>query len=284
MFHLPKATQEEMLDEIEIMARDSFGYGRWVAPIWFIGPEQGGEDNCKRAEVFLKLQSEGLCDCKAFHDAIGVHQWHGLHGIKAKPQHTWKRLLIFLSSLCGYKSDNDTLLAYQKQRWGGRESHTCVIEIDGLSAKSLGKKDSDHKKLISEYRVSRTKTIRSNLLRYKPRIVVMYAYTPTIDNFSHQVVPGLARGGMMEHQGTLFARLPHPAASVTGNSFEGWMAYGELAGRIVGKDDLGSELLSTLNFGFQALVKERSANRQEFNGVALGLAQRLHREHRRSAE
>lgn len=38
-----------MHDRILEMAKRSFGYGRWEAPYWFIGPEQGmGPQNPKK--------------------------------------------------------------------------------------------------------------------------------------------------------------------------------------------------------------------------------------------
>jgi hypothetical protein len=58
------------MDEIENLSRESFGYGRWDAPVWFIGLEQGGGDNSTRAKAFKAYQSDGLCDCKTFHEAI----------------------------------------------------------------------------------------------------------------------------------------------------------------------------------------------------------------------
>jgi hypothetical protein len=44
-------TKEMALDNHERnMAEDNFGYGRWDAPYWFIGPEQGMGAGAKKDE------------------------------------------------------------------------------------------------------------------------------------------------------------------------------------------------------------------------------------------
>src|ERR1700741_2319450 len=55
------------------MARRSYGYGRWDAPYWFIGPEQGKgraepSGNSQRVNAWRKLGENELCDCLDFHE------------------------------------------------------------------------------------------------------------------------------------------------------------------------------------------------------------------------
>jgi hypothetical protein len=62
------------------MACRNYGYGRWKAPYWFIGPEQGmglhenGLD--RRVKAWLALGSLELNDCREFHHRIGEMRWH----------------------------------------------------------------------------------------------------------------------------------------------------------------------------------------------------------------
>ncbi len=65
----------ETNSEIEVGKR-CFGYGRWDAPYWFIGLEEGKgreepPDNSSRVNAWKKYERDGLCDCKDFHLAIG---------------------------------------------------------------------------------------------------------------------------------------------------------------------------------------------------------------------
>ena len=39
------------VDDVEKMAKDIFGYGRWGAPHWFIGLEQGIEQGIRRQGI-----------------------------------------------------------------------------------------------------------------------------------------------------------------------------------------------------------------------------------------
>jgi hypothetical protein len=65
------------MDEgIREMAGRCYGYGRWDAPYWFIGQEQGmardEKNNLKpRVEAWLYLGGCELSDCREFHERIG---------------------------------------------------------------------------------------------------------------------------------------------------------------------------------------------------------------------
>ena len=54
-----------MDEEMCAMARGNYGYGRWEAPYWFIGPEQGmGQhektDLTQRVEAWIELGQQEL--------------------------------------------------------------------------------------------------------------------------------------------------------------------------------------------------------------------------------
>jgi hypothetical protein len=66
------------------MARQWYGYGRWEAPYWFIGPEPGqpegdtaeGDNLKERCKAWIDLGRGELVDCKAHHFGFGWTKWH----------------------------------------------------------------------------------------------------------------------------------------------------------------------------------------------------------------
>src|ERR1700676_215023 len=87
--------------DLSEMARGSYGYGRWEAPYWFIGPEQGMGDHERedsesaleaRVAAWIKLGRLDLNDCRKFHCEIGEKNWHCKEPVKL--QKTWTPLLL----------------------------------------------------------------------------------------------------------------------------------------------------------------------------------------------
>ncbi|MGA2964841.1 MAG: hypothetical protein ABSD64_01425 [Terriglobales bacterium] len=164
----------QMDDDMREMARWSYGYGRWDAPYWFIGPEQS--QGCHEKDNDLKPRLEAwlyfkrhfrqleLNDCRDFHDRIGEQRWHG-----ETPQRTWRRLMLLLMTFLGRPTDDASLLKYQRDEWGRLNGETCVIELSGLAAKSA----KIHRDRTS-FRPERIKLIRERMLQNKPELVVMY--------------------------------------------------------------------------------------------------------------
>jgi hypothetical protein len=166
-----------MNDEIENMARNFFGYGRWDAQYWFIGPEPAGDRHTQRAAAFKNLGIDGLCDCKEFHDEIEV-DWSG------KLQKTWKRLILLLKSFVGEEGEKEfpdrgnlaqSLLSYQRSRWGLRNGDTCVIELRGLNTKD----NAEYREICNTELAGRIERIQDRLKasQHKPKLVVMYGKT-----------------------------------------------------------------------------------------------------------
>src|SRR5205823_14350276 len=61
---------------ITAMARDFFGYGRWDAPFWFIGPEQGqkrqeSNDLGARCRIWQEMGSPEVLDIYEYHCRLG---------------------------------------------------------------------------------------------------------------------------------------------------------------------------------------------------------------------
>jgi hypothetical protein len=158
----------EMDSDLREMARRSYGYGRWDAPYWFIGPEQGqgDEDLTTRLKAWIHFGKRELDDCRDFHLRIGEQRWHG---DAPQLQPTWRRLMLLFMNFLGRPDDDASLLKYQRDEWGRLNGETCVIELAGLAAKSY-KVPRDR----TSFRQERIKFIRDKMLLQKPKLVVMY--------------------------------------------------------------------------------------------------------------
>lgn len=168
------------------MARGNYGYGRWDAPYWFIGPEQGmaspNNNLDLRVEKWRELGSCELNDCREFHRRIGEMQWH-FKEPTVNLQQTWRPLMLLLMSFLNRPIDNDSLRnsglrrnyhlrAYQRDRWGAvdeKAAETCVIELSGLAAPSASESEDTR-----PYRAERIKVICKKMRAHQPKLVVMY--------------------------------------------------------------------------------------------------------------
>lgn len=203
------------------MARDFYGYGRWDARYWFIGPEQGkgpkeNSSNARRLEAWLELGKPELCDCKAFHEAIGETTWD------ERLQSTWKQLILLLMIAQGNLTDRETRLAYQRARWGRispKDGETLVIELSGLAAKNL-KAPGDR----NRFRQERIKLIRGNMLKHEPKFVVMYGRGAR-RHWEEIAGCELNPNGVVKCGATLIAFTTHPVAFGIKNSY--WEQLGQ---------------------------------------------------------
>jgi hypothetical protein len=197
-----------MDDRLELeMARNCFGFGRWDAPYWFIGPEQGkgnGEPdgNAQRAKAWQLLGKAEVCDCLEFHTQISDLSWHSG---RPKLQRTWRPLILLLKAFLHEPSDIEDLRAYQRDRWGRvKLGETCVIELSGLAARS-SRVPVDRKR----FRQERVEIIRQRMLRSKPAFVVMYGVT---ESPHWEKIAGcpLVRDGVVKAGPMMIAFTPHP--------------------------------------------------------------------------
>ena len=161
-----------MDDPQDEMARRFYGYGRWNAPYWFIGPEQGmsrreNNDINLWAEAWKELGSRDLNDCREFLHRIGEMRFHFRDPVAL--QSTWRPLMMLLMAFLKMPTDTESLRAYQRDRWGSLTGETCVIELSGLPA--------NNSKVPRErelFRQERIETICHKMHTYKPALVVMY--------------------------------------------------------------------------------------------------------------
>lgn len=175
LFGQGAADQEQMAHPEHQMALRSYGYGRWDAPFWFIGPEQGqaraeNDTLSRRVEAWQRLGGNELCDCREFHDLIEEHRWHGQ---PTRLQSTWKSLILLLLTSRGVPTNDahdEIRRSYQRERWGRvNTGETCVIELSGLPANNLGEQRNRE-----QFRSHRIETIRHRINDHKPQFVHLY--------------------------------------------------------------------------------------------------------------
>lgn len=204
------------------MAEQWYGYGRWEAPFWFLGPEPGGPSPDGPLRAWDELGRGELLDCEEHHLAFGCNKWHRE---PVRLQTTWGRLILLLKS---YKQEDPALEArklYQAQDWGtknrstGRLSETCVIELCSVAAPAMGMGTYDD----SAVRSRRIEHIRDRLQDHHPEFLVMYGLGWRRE--WEQIVGGeFDEKGIRRVGNTVAMITPHPAAY--GQKNEEWVAYG----------------------------------------------------------
>ena len=214
---------EIQMDDAECeMARRCYGYGRWEAPYWFIGPEQGKsrkepDGNSRRLEAWLELGADYLCDCKCFHIKIGDTT---RHGEIPKLQSTWRPLILMLMAFLGKDTKKESLRAYQRDQWGMESNgETCVIELSGLAARNL-KAPIDH----TQFRPERIEFIRQKLQQYKPAFVIMYGLKDK-ESWEQIAEHELNSGEPIKINTTIAVLTPHPVSRGLGDQY--WRDLGE---------------------------------------------------------
>lgn len=157
-------------NELAQMAEHFFGYGRWDAPFWFVGPEAGmakmGDSHRERYESWKTLEFAPVVDCAAHHRGFGFTKWHQQH---PPTQATWRQLIRLLLSYKGQPSDIEAVRAYQRDKWGSSTGETCVIELSGLASPNM-KTPQDRTTFLS----GRIERIRQEALKHSPKFIVMY--------------------------------------------------------------------------------------------------------------
>ena len=213
------------------MALRCYGYGRWEAPYWFIGPEQGQareEDNALdiRCEAWLHCGGGELSDCRAFHDFINqkvgriIHPWHQERSFQ-RLQTTWRRLMFILMAFLERPTDNqgESLYTYQRNEWGRSGGETCVIELSGLPANSFNV--TRDRELFRRQRID---VIRQRMRTYQPALVVMYGKTD--EKHWEEIAEGaFPPDGIRRLRSTILAFTPHP--SRPSQLPEYWIGWGE---------------------------------------------------------
>ena len=220
-----EAEIQKMNDDVREMALQSYGYGRWAARYWFIGPEQGqggyeNNDLKPRAEAWRYFGGRELDDCRHFHARINETRW------ESELQTTWRRLMLLFMTFLARPTDEASLLTYQREKWGALNGETCVIELSGLAAKSF--KTPRNRRL---FRNERIEVIRKRMLDHKPELLVMYGLSHKSD-FQKITEQRFPPEGILKLGATIMALALHPVAWGNRASDDYWVNLGERLRRL----------------------------------------------------
>lgn len=207
--------------ELAQMAEHFFGYGRWDAPYWFIGPEAGmaraGDSLELRYQSWKKLGCAPVVDCAAHHRGFGFEKWH-----RHLPptQATWRQLIRALLVYKGLPTDTEVIREYQRDKWGNSGGETCVIELSGLAAPNM-RTPQDRMTFLSK-RIAR---IRETMLVHAPRFVLMYGSGNLLE--WERIAGGdFDSNGLRRVGGTVAAIAFHPVTRGLGNEY--WSNLGRM--------------------------------------------------------
>jgi hypothetical protein len=219
-------------DPIELAALHSYGYGRWSAPYWFIGPEPGkakkeGDNLAERCRAWLRLcpdgpASGGVVDCFEHHELFGRRDlFEAINGAKRPPtQSTWRQIIRLLLAYQDKRCDNDAIADYQATKWGRKDGDTCVVELSALAMNRM----SDEQKLREQFRDSRAAILRDKILNKRCEFVVIYGGGERLRPWWQLIACGAKDGNCFERKtivpgwdadfsvrdGTVFVIAKHP--------------------------------------------------------------------------
>ncbi|MHB1757343.1 MAG: hypothetical protein ACYCT9_07495 [Leptospirillum sp.] len=159
----------------EEAAQKWFGYGQWSHPYWFIGMEQGGEDDKDHIgweKAWKELGGSELIDCREHHQKMGERGNDRWHGPFSRLQNTWGPLIKLLLSFKHPEKTVELEVAkeYQRTQWGSNDGETVVAEVLGTRTQFLNKEND----LREIYKAPRIKIFKDRLCEFSPLFVVFY--------------------------------------------------------------------------------------------------------------
>jgi hypothetical protein len=220
MMDIPRVQTLNSPSDILQIAEHFFGYGRWDAPFWFIGPEAGmgkdGKDSlAARYESWKQLGCAPIVDCAAHHRGFGFTKWHQN---RPPTQATWRQLIRLLLVYKGVNPNLDDIRAYQRDHWGREDDESCVIELSGFPAPNM-RVPRDRLSFLSR-RVDR---IRQEARNHHPEFILMYG-TGRREEWERIAGGEFDAHGFRWMDGTLAAIVPHPVSRGVGKDF--WEGLG----------------------------------------------------------
>ncbi len=161
------------------------GFGRWEAPIWFIGIEEAGgrsvEDVDNRMRAWDEHGRKPLEDAPRFYPASGNTIWHAAN---AEIQPTWRQLIRMVLLAQGKGDTENEILSYQRGQLGAADGETCLMELFPLpSPKTEDWKYAEWSTLswlrsrshyVQAMRARRENELRRQISEHKPKAVIFY--------------------------------------------------------------------------------------------------------------
>jgi hypothetical protein len=216
-------------DLLEAFIRGFYGYGTYLAPLWFVGMEEGGGNDLREIEKRLDAwDTRGrleLEDLPSYHTEIGITS---NIGPTPKLQTTWTRLVrVFLASQ-GAVPESESIRTYQGSSLGTSRGQTCLVELLPLpspdakhwhnysshSALPYLKDRATYEKHVRPHRIVR---LQEKLREHTPRWVVFYGSgTQQMAHWKNIAEATFGNTSLEDtfvakRAGTIFVAMKHPA-------------------------------------------------------------------------
>jgi len=214
---------------IDAYCNQFFGYGRWDAPVWFVGLEEAATGTPNELQARLRAWDKRgrreLEDAPSFYPACEQHKWHGRSAIL---QRTWRQLIRILLSSGGKPIADKVVLEFQQYALGASSGRACFTELLPLPAPSHRQWPYvDHENLPAWMRdrgqftrtvlPGRTAVLRNKIAYHHPGIVIFYFWKPrefaeaVAGGVFHPIIPEQLLG--LERNGTAYFIIGHPASN-----------------------------------------------------------------------
>ena len=164
-----------------------FGYGNLEAKYWFVGLEEGGDDDPasvqKRLELWNASGRPAVIDLQRMMRALDGIDWFGLH---APLQRTWRALIRARFAAQGQRPALDEIKRYQREVLGRSEGDTALLELLPLPARGRRPDElwpyavlgipslASRNEYRTEYEERRRKGLLELIDANRPRAVVTY--------------------------------------------------------------------------------------------------------------
>ena len=172
---------------LEIFSGGYFGFGRYGAPVWLIGP---GDDVLGRKMPDISLRLLGwhrrgqreMDDLADFYLATGSCKWLGKN---AQVHRSWGRLCRFFLALRNEPLSDEAVRQFQGERFGRRDEDLCLIHLlaanpttkpwpfQGSTSSFLTSTDA----YVERYVAQREGHVAIRMQRHRPELVVFYDLT-----------------------------------------------------------------------------------------------------------
>jgi hypothetical protein len=226
---------------IEAYSKQFFGYGRWDAPVWFVGLEEAGRGTPSELQARLMAWDQRgrreLEDAPTFYPRCGQHQWHGPN---ATLQPTWRQLIRVLLSARGEHLGEASLLEQQQLAFGVSSGDVCLTELSPLPAPNhlvwpyasnlqLPEWMRSREQFMQTVSAGRVATLREKIATHRPRAVVFYFWKPRqhVEDVAggefRPLIPEQLLG--LERNGTAYFVTGHPAGRYPDTYFAGLGQY-----------------------------------------------------------
>jgi hypothetical protein len=166
--------------------KNFWGYGNLGGDIWFVGMEEGYNQN---NEILIKrLEATAHSAVFDIYDDLKVDPGHVYWFEEGAPtQPTYRSLIYILLHIRNGKEPTlEEIREYQIKRFGRKTSDHAVLELMPLPSKSIKESDwlyansgieglSTRKEYLATHKPARVRELRTLIQKHKPRLVLFYS-------------------------------------------------------------------------------------------------------------